>query len=64
MIDRQSTIALPPRPGAKGGIYTENDRIIVDIQGQRFELDPVQALSLVGTVVATLEVFYRNKNNG
>lgn len=56
---------LPARPGeAQIGIYTDDDNIIIELFGNRFELAPIQALSFCGTVMATLEVYYRSKSNG
>jgi len=52
---------LPPRPGEAVTILGDKDKIFVDIQGHRFELDIIQALALVSTVAATLEVYLRSK---
>jgi len=53
---------LPPQPGSgRSAIFNDGDKIIVEVMGQEFHLDPVQAMSLAGNVIATLEVYFRNK---
>jgi len=65
MTDRESATALPPRPGtgrpSGAGFESGDSPIIVELQGQSFQLDPIQALALVSTVTATLEVYLRQK---
>lgn len=61
MIDRNDrSKKLPPRPGTQRGAMKEaDDKIIVEVQGQQFLLDPVAALAMAGTIVATVEVYMR-----
>jgi len=62
-MNGENNATLPPQPGTCGSSSaTGGDKIIVEIMGQEFQLDPIQALSLAGTVMATLEVYFRNRN--
>jgi len=53
---------LPPRPSAKNAAPSKGDaaKIIVEVQGHEFFMDPVRALALAGTITATVEIYLRN----
>jgi len=64
MTDRNSDASLPNRPGSGTGksLYVNaDDKIIVDVMGTQYHMDPVVAMSLAGAIIATVEVYMRNK---
>jgi len=55
--------ALPPRPGAKGGAPTRAgaESVIVEVQGQEFQMGIADALALAGVITATVEIYLRSR---
>ena len=54
---------LPPRPGEKR-IVADGGIVMVEIEGQRFEMEPLFALSLAGEILATVEAYFRMEKHG
>jgi len=53
---------LPPMPGSSKGIgITAEQKIMVDVQGQVFEMDPLDALAMANVILSTVEVYFRSK---
>jgi len=53
---------LPPMPGEKrrGVFITSEQNIMVEVQGQTFEMSAVDALSMAGVILATVETYFRS----
>jgi hypothetical protein len=38
-----------------------NDKILIVLEGEQVEMEPSQALSFAGTIIATVECYMRSK---